>query len=173
MTVSFGVVKMNLKGFRDWLERRFWEFRHGHSTYLVYAISLFNFITINYYLLITNIPFLANIFSHLWVFIIVFIFTYFPIAILIGHKLFRKHQYKTDTKIAAFEDPFRWKAVYPSRETQVSLPLSKLNTIILMRLAENHNLLTLEEKKQYRKFLCQIDKLIKGESVDDRLVKCA
>lgn len=157
-----------LKVFRGWLERRFWEFRHGHGTYLVYAVSLFNFIIINYYLFISSIPFLTKIFPHIWIFIIIFIFAYLPFAILIGRKLFRKHQLKTDMEIGAFENPFRWKLVYPSRETELDFPLSKLNTMILMRLAENHGLLSFDEKKQYQKFLCQIDWLMKGESVEPK-----
>lgn len=151
---------------RKWLERRFWDFRHGHGTYLAYAIGLFNFIVINYYLLISNVPLLERIFPRLWIFAILFTFIYFPVAVIVGWLVFRKRQYKTDAEVAAMENPFRWRTIYPSRETEFDLPLEKLNTEVIMRLAENHNLLTKEEKKRYKRFLHQLDRLMEGESIE-------
>lgn len=151
---------------RKWLERRFWDFRYGHGTYLAYAIGLFNFIVINYYLLISNVPFLTRIFPRLWIFAMVFTPTYFVLAILVGWLVFRKRQFKTDFEVTAMENPYRFKAIVPSRETVLDLPLQKLNITLLMKFYEKQGILTPKAKARYEEYLSKIDLLMKGESIE-------
>lgn len=157
---------MDIHKMRKWFERRFWDFRYGHGTYLGYGLGLFNFIVINYSLLISNIPFLSKIFRRLWIFGIVFVVTYFPLATIVGWKFFRKRQFKTDAEVARHEDPFRYKALVPSRETILGLPMQKLNITLIKKIGKELNVLTEEEEKQFDYFLGLIDKLMKGESLD-------
>lgn len=156
-----------MNGSRKWLERRFWDFRYGHGTYLAYAIGLFNFIIINYYLLISNVPFLQRIFPNLWVFALAFTPTYCFLAVIIGWLIFRKRQFKTDVEVSAMENPYRFRAVVPSRETVLGLPLQKLNLTLLMRLYEKEGLLTPQEKQRFQQLLRKIDRLMEGESIED------
>lgn len=151
---------------RKWLERRFWDFRYGHGTYLAYAIGLFNFIIINYYLLISNVPFLEHIFPRLWVFGIAFSVIYFPLAVIVGWLIYRKRQYKTDFEVSAMENPYRFRAVVPSRETVLNLPFQKLNIQMWMKLFEKEGLMTPEIRKEYEKYLEMIDRLMRGESIE-------
>jgi hypothetical protein len=79
----------------SWVRRRWLDFRQGHTIYLVFAMTFLNFITIQYALLIDRVPALNSIFSNLWLFALVFISAYMPLAIVIGY-WHRKTQWKVE-----------------------------------------------------------------------------
>lgn len=79
----------------DWLRRRWLDFRNGHSIYLVFAMTFANFITIQYKLLIDQIPSLAGIFDNIVIFAMVFILAYVPLSIFLGY-WHRKSQWKVE-----------------------------------------------------------------------------
>lgn len=87
-----------------WFRKRWYEFRLGHSTYLIFMLTFVNFILIAYRLLIERIPFLQGIVPELWIFAILFIGIYFPVAILVG-LWHRKTQLKIETTLTAYESP--------------------------------------------------------------------
>ena len=66
------------------MRRRWFDFRLGHSVYLIFALSFGNFVLIFYRLFIEMVPSLKELFSSLWVFAIIFILAYIPAAIIIG-----------------------------------------------------------------------------------------
>jgi hypothetical protein len=75
--------------------RDFWiYFKTGHSTYLVYSLSIMNFITLQHRLLISTIPFLEKYLSRLSTFVIVFFLTYIPIAMALGYFEYKKGEMK-------------------------------------------------------------------------------
>ena len=65
-------------------------FKTGHSGYLVYSLSIPNFVVLQHRLPISYIPFLSRYMSRLNTFIIVFVVTYIPLSIFIGYFEFRK-----------------------------------------------------------------------------------
>ena len=65
-------------------------FKAGHGGYLVYSLSILNFIVLQHRLLISYVPFLSKYLSKLSTFIAFFFITYIPLAIVIGHFEFRK-----------------------------------------------------------------------------------
>lgn len=79
----------------SWIRRRWLDFRQGHTIYLVFAMTFLNFITIQYALLIDRVPMLNSVFPNLWIFAIVFIAAYMPLAIIIGY-WHRKTQWKVE-----------------------------------------------------------------------------
>jgi hypothetical protein len=87
-----------------WLRRRWYDFRQGHGMYLVFAMSFVNFVLIFYRLLIEQIDFLGDIFSHLWVFVLIFLAVYIPLAILIGN-WHRKTQMKIEHEQSMKQSP--------------------------------------------------------------------
>lgn len=89
----------------NWLRRRWFDFRLGHSVYLIFLLSFSNFILIFHRLLIERIEFLNDIFSELWMFIILFVVIYFPISIIIG-AWHRKTQIKVENEQALLNNPF-------------------------------------------------------------------
>ncbi len=58
-------------------------------------MTFLNFITIQYALLIDRVPTLNTVFPNLWVFAIVFVSAYVPLAIIIGY-WHRKTQWKVE-----------------------------------------------------------------------------
>lgn len=75
--------------------RDFWiYFKTGHSTYLVYSLSIMNFITLQHRLLISTIPFLEKYLSRLSTFVIIFFLTYIPVAMALGYFEYKKGEMK-------------------------------------------------------------------------------
>lgn len=54
-----------------------------------------NFITIQYQLLIDQLPYLSDIFNSIWIFAILFILAYVPVSIVLGY-WHRKSQWKVE-----------------------------------------------------------------------------
>jgi hypothetical protein len=79
----------------DWFRRRWLDFRNGHSIYLIFILTFANFITIQYKLLIDQIPYLAGVFNNIIIFAIVFVLMYVPIGIVLGY-WHRKTQWKVE-----------------------------------------------------------------------------
>ena len=83
----------------SWVRRRWLDFRQGHTIYLVFAMTFLNFITIQYKLLVEDVkdsvPTLQFLFTDLWIFAIIFISAYMPLAIVIGY-WHRKTQWKVE-----------------------------------------------------------------------------
>ncbi len=69
-------------------------FKTGHSTYLVYSLSIMNFITLQHRLLISTIPFLETYLSRLSTFVVVFFLTYIPVAMALGYFEYKKGEMK-------------------------------------------------------------------------------
>ena len=79
----------------DWFRRRWLDFRNGHSIYLIFVLTFANFITIQYKLLIDQIPYLAGVFNNIIIFAILFVLMYVPIGIVLGY-WHRKTQWKVE-----------------------------------------------------------------------------
>jgi len=65
-------------------------FKAGHGGYLVYSLSILNFIVLQHRLLISYVPFLSKYLSKLSTFVVFFFITYIPLAIILGYFEFRK-----------------------------------------------------------------------------------
>ena len=106
----------------QWPRRRWLEFRFGHSMYLIFAISFANFILIFHRLLIERVDFLNEVFASLWVFAVVFIIGYIPIAILVGH-WHKTTQIKVETETFYRESPYLarwWRVLYEMQTGKAS-----------------------------------------------------
>ena len=69
---------------KNWIRRRWFDFRQGHGVYLIFALTFANFVLIFHRLLIERIEILNEIFSELWIFALFFILIYIPLSIVIG-----------------------------------------------------------------------------------------
>jgi len=87
-----------------WFRRRWFDFRQGHRIYLIFAMSFTNLVLIFYRLLIEEVRVLADLFSHLWVFLVVFLSVYIPVAILVGY-WHRKTQMKVEAEQSMRQNP--------------------------------------------------------------------
>ena len=98
------VFKLRISLDSTWLRRRWFDFRQGHSIYLIFAMAFANFVLIFYRLLIENVEILGNIFSSLWIFIFVFLMIYIPVALLIGY-WHRKTQMRVEQEQSMRQNP--------------------------------------------------------------------
>ncbi len=93
---------------QGWIRRRWWEFRQGHSTYLIFLLTFMNFVLIAYRLLIERIPFIQELFPQLWIFVLTFVLVYIPLSIIIGN-WHRRTQLRVESTINILENPLRAK----------------------------------------------------------------
>ena len=121
-----------------WFRRRWEDGRKGHSIYLLFPLTIVNFILIAYRFLIEQDPLLENLIADLWFFSIIFLVTYVPISIIIGF-WHRKTQLKIDLSIKYLENP-----VY-----------SKMFRVLLDAKVGN---LSNEEIEEYRNKLLEVEK---------------
>lgn len=77
-------MKAHLYKFLRLLRDLWIYFKTGHGTYLAFLLSMVNFITIQYRLVISNVPTLQTLIPSLKIFVILFGITYFPLAIALG-----------------------------------------------------------------------------------------
>jgi hypothetical protein len=102
---------------QNWFRRRWFDFRQGHSVYLIFLLTFANFILIFHRLLIERIDFLDQLFSELWVFIIVFVAIYVPIAIIIG-AWHRKTQLSVEADVIIRRNPLLAKILRTIMDSQ-------------------------------------------------------
>jgi len=93
---------------KTFIKRRWFDGRTGTTMYLLFALTLMNFILISYRFLIEESPLFSNLVSDLTIFSIIFIITYIPISILIGY-WHRKTQWKVELALKMMENPLNAK----------------------------------------------------------------
>jgi hypothetical protein len=120
-----------------WVRRRWYDFRQGHGMYLVFAMSFVNFVLIFYRLLIEQIDFLGDLFSNLWIFLVIFLALYIPTAVLIGN-WHRKTQMRIEHE-----------------QSMKQSPLMAKNFRVLLDLLEGKS--STKEVEELRKFLKSIE----------------
>jgi hypothetical protein len=91
-----------------WARRRWWEFRQGHSVYLIFLLTFINFILISYRLLIERVAVFKEIVPELWIFALMFIIIYIPAATLIGF-WHRRTQLRVETTLVQQQNPIQAK----------------------------------------------------------------
>ncbi|MDC3254262.1 hypothetical protein OAU20_01570 [Nitrosopumilus sp.] len=123
---------------QSWVRERWWEFRTGHSTYLIFMLTFVNFVLISYRLLIEKVPAFQQLIPELWIFALLFLGLYIPTAIIIGY-WHRRTQLKVENTITMQQNPF----------------YAKLFRMLIDVELGN---LTKEEIEKYRSFLIDIEK---------------
>ena len=122
----------------NWARRRWLDFRNGHSIYLIFGMTFANFVTIQYKLLIDQVPSLSGLFGSIWVFAIVFVLTYVAIGILLGY-WHRKSQWTVEQEALFRENKVgavMWLYVIDLIEGNVSEEDKKLMKDALLRITK-------------------------------------
>ena len=97
-----------------YIKRRWLDFRNGHSIYLVFLLTLVNFILIVYNFAILKLPFISS-FLNLPLFVVIFFLIYVPAAILIGY-WHRRNQYAVENEAMVQENwIMAWLGIYNIR----------------------------------------------------------
>lgn len=158
---------MSLKhygGILQWAGRRFWESRQFYSAYIALFVAITNWITIQYKLLLENVPVLNVLFSNIWVFMIVATIVFTIASILGGHYIHRKRQFRLEQALSVEENPYLYKAA-PGKERDLAIPMGILQLDALEELLRSNNALTEEKKKQFETYRQGLMKLKDGQSL--------
>ena len=150
----------------EWTGRRFWESRQFYSAYIALFIAVSNWITIQYTLLLENIPIFNTLFSQLWVFLIVATIVFTVISILGGHYIHRKRQFRLEQAVAIEENPYLYKSA-PGKERNLMIPIGILQLEAIEAILNSNNSLTEEKKKQIEAFKQDPIRLSRGLSIGD------
>ena len=147
-----------------WSGRRFWESRQFYSAYIALFVAITNWITIQYRLLLENVPVLNVIFSNIWVFMITATIVFTIASILGGHYIHRKRQFRLEQALSVEENPYLYKAA-PGKERDLAIPMGILQLDVLEELLRSNNSLTEEKKKQFETYRQGLIKLKDGQSL--------
>ena len=146
-----------------WLGRRFWESRQFYSAYIALFIAITNWITIQYKLLLENVPALNYLFSNIWVFMVVAIILFTIISILGGHYIHRKRQFRIEQALAIEENPYLYKST-PGKEKDLMIPIGILQLESLEELLRANNLLTEDKRKLFEEYRQALTNLRQGRT---------
>ena len=76
-------------------------FRDGFSLYITYPLSIFNFLTLTYYLMAERIPILQQVFPDFSLFVITAFLIVAPLGVILGYvHLRRSRVYSTEVQVA-------------------------------------------------------------------------
>src|ERR671922_1549662 len=142
----------------EWAGRRFWESRQFYSAYIALFIAISNWITIQYRLLLENIPIFNTLFSQLWVFLIAATIVFTVVSILGGHYIHRKRQFRLEQAVATEENPYLYRSA-PGKERDLMIPVTILQLEAIEAILKSNNMLTEEKKKQVDSFREQLTRL--------------
>ena len=148
----------------QWAGRRFWESRQFYSAYIALFVAITNWITIQYTLLLENIPVLKLLFSNIWIFLIVAAVLFTVISVLGGHYIHRRRQFRLENALAVEENPYLYKAA-PGKERNVMIPVILLQLDALEELLRSNNALSDDKKKQFEAYKQNLVKLVEGHSL--------
>jgi hypothetical protein len=148
----------------QWAGRRFWESRQFYSAYIALFVAITNWITIQYTLLLENIPVLKLLFSNIWIFLIVALVLFTVISVLGGHYIHRRRQFRLENALAVEENPYLYKAA-PGKERNVMIPVVLLQLDALEELLRSNNALSDDKKKQFEAYKQNLVKLVEGHSL--------
>jgi hypothetical protein len=150
----------------QWIGRRFWESRQFYSAYIALFIAISNWITIQYRLLLENIPVFNTLFSNIVVFLVVATIIFTVASILGGHYIHRKRQFRLEQAVAIEANPYLYKAV-PGKERELMLPIAIMQLEVMEAILKSNNILTEEKKKQIDSFREQLNRLSQGLTLRD------
>ena len=148
----------------EWAGRRFWESRQFYSAYIALFIAVSNWITIQYRLLLENIPIFNTLFSQLWIFLIVAVVLFTVVSVLGGHYIHRKRQFRLEQAVAIEENPYLYKSA-PGKERNLMIPFTILHLEAIEAILISNNSMTEEKKKQIESFRQDLIRLSKGQPI--------
>jgi hypothetical protein len=151
-------------GIGTWFGKRFWEYRQFYSAYIALFISISNWITIQYRLVLEQAPVLGSVFNNLWTFLIAAVIIFSIVSILGGHYIHRKRQFRIEQELATEENPYLYRAA-PGKERDLMVPIAILQLETLEDLLRQNNALTDEKKRQFQNLKNDLVKLAQGRPI--------
>ena len=151
-------------GIGTWFGKRFWEYRQFYSAYIALFIAISNWITIQYKLVLENVPILSSVFSNIGTFLIVAVVVFSIISVLGGHYIHRKRQFRIEQELATEENPYLYRSP-PGKERDLYVHMNILELETFEELLRHNNALTDEKKRQFERFKADLVKLTQGKPI--------
>lgn len=145
----------------EWIGRRFWESRQFYSAYIALFVAISNWITIQYRLLLENIPIFNTLFSNILIFLVVASIIFTITSILGGHYIHRKRQFRLEQAVAVEENPYLYKSA-PGKERDLKIPIAIMQLEAIEAILKANNILTEDKKKRVDSFREQLTRLSQG-----------
>ena len=130
------------------LIRYYVYFRIGHTNYFAFFMSLLNFLTLQYFLLIRNVPILKELFPNFLLFSAVFLLVYVPTSIIVGWLDLRKLATKKVQQVGPFVKKPMIKEYLWGLGIGLNFPF-----LVMLRLLLDNAKLSDEEKEKLLKWL--------------------
>ena len=147
-----------------WLGKRFWEYRAFYGAYIALFISISNWITIQYKLVLEHAPVLGSVFNNLWTFLIAAVIIFSVVSVLGGHYIHRKRQFRIEQELATEENPYLYKAA-PGKDLDLYTPLAILQLEALEDLLRRNDALTDEKEILFQKYKSDLKTLAEGKAI--------
>lgn len=138
---------------KQFLRKRWLDFRNGHSIYLAFVLTFVNFILISYNFAIAKVPLLSDAFDNLVSFSLIFIAFYVPAAMLIGY-WHRRNQYAVENEALLQENwIWAWFARYQIRLIEGKVTPEESNEVMryleaVLRRHKKENLLQFKQPSE-------------------------
>lgn len=116
---------MASRDLRTWVQRRWLDFRNGHSVYLSFALTFINFTVITFTLAVARIPELHTLFPSMTEWTLFFFVVYLPAAIVAGHLHMKKQVPKEQEQIMEI-NPYAYKTS-PGIQQKYGFPVSVIS----------------------------------------------
>lgn len=145
-----------------WLGRRFWESRQFYSAYIALFVAITNWITIQYRLVLEQLPILKLLFPNIIVFTIIAAILFTIVSILGGHYIHRKRQFRIEQSLATEENPYLYRAT-PGKERDLMIPMSVFHLEVLEEILRTQNALSEEKRKLFEYYKQELNRLIRGQ----------
>ncbi len=106
-------------------------FLRGHGNWFAYVMSMLNFVTISFYLLIENLTIIPEEWKRFRYYVVLFLLVYLPLATIVGYLDMKRGPYRVEQRLAREMSPL-WQEVFreleeiKEREKQILLIVEKL-----------------------------------------------
>lgn len=144
---------------------RYWfYFRQGWAVYFSLIMAALNTLTVTYYLIIKDYPFLKDLFPSFIYYIVITIIIGIPLLSVVGYVHYRRTAaYRAEAEIGIENNPYYYK-LPPGYWTEALIPNFMLLTNLMTKMLKNEKL-TDDELKKISALQSKFDELLKGGSL--------
>jgi len=152
-------IMAKIRFFRIWF-----YFRTGYQLYFAFIFAGINTMIITYFLAIDRAPILKEVFPSFGYYAMVLIGIGIPILTITGLLHFKRiPAFKTEQEVAYESNPYVYK-LPPGHQMHVVMPFFRLQSEILLKIAENKKL-TEEEITKMKELQKKMDHLLEGNYI--------
>lgn len=144
------------------VNRAWYYFRLGYSTYLTFLLGYFSTLVTVYYLAVKNMPTILDIFPHFVPFAAIATVIGVPLAVIIGWVHLKKSAlYSSEAEVSIEANPFNYKLA-PGWVSEASGPATLFQLRLLHRLSERAGILTDSERAEISELEKKWETLVEG-----------